>query len=326
MSKSEFAVGIDVGKDEVHVSVSDQTVRPFANTRKGLRSLVRWAHMNNSAGQTIRYCMEATGVYSVFCAHYLREFDRCACMSVVNPAQISAYRKARLSRSKTDRIDANVIRSFAETQELNDWQESPTVFLHLQQLVGQRDALNADLRRWQNRRHAQEFLPECDKTVRQIQRRMERTLNAEAAKLDTAIDKLCRSDPTLQTDIALLSSIPGIAERSAMNILAYGRRALTEYDRKGVVAQAGLAPGENQSGKSKPRARLAKAGDSRLRTALYMPTLVAIVHNPVIKKHYNHLLDKGKPKMVALVACMKKLLLIIQAMLKKQQTFNPKYA
>jgi len=321
MSKSEFSVGIDIGKEQVHVSVSDQPVRAFANNRRGLRSLVRWTQ-KCSAGQTIRYCMEATGVYSVFCAHHLRLLNRSACISVVNPAQISAYRKAQLTRSKTDRIDANLIRSFAETQRLQDWQERPAVFLRLQQLVAHREALSADLRRWKNRRHAQEYFPECDATVKHTQSRLERALSAQLAKTESAISELCQSDQTLQTNITLLCSIPGIAERSAVSVLAYGKGALTEYNRNELVAQAGLAPGERQSGKSHPRARLAKAGDSRLRTALYMPTLVGIIHNPVLKQHYNHLLDKGKPKMVAVVACMKKLLLIIQAMLKKQQTFN----
>jgi len=326
MSKSEFCVGIDVGKDELYVSVAQKKVKCFSNNRSGIRSLIKWAQKNADASP-VRYCMEATGVYSLFCAYTLRSCDESALISVVNPAQISSYGKAQLRRCKTDKIDADLIRSFADTQELNDWRPVSPVVLRLSQLVTQSDALRADLRRWKNRSHAQSFQPELDASVRKSQRKVERTLESQIVTLETAIKELWQNDEALQAQVKLLCSIPGIAELSAVRMLAYGKSTLTEYDRKELTAHAGLAPHHYQSGSSvRGRSRIAKQGDKRLRTALYMPALVGITHNPVLKKIYKRLLEAGKPKMVALVACMRKLLLMIQAIIKKQQPFNPNRA
>ena len=326
MIKSEFCAGIDVGKDELYVSVANRKVKRFVNNRSGIRSLVCWVRQT-ADDLPVRYCFEATGVYSVFCAYELRSCDDVSSISVVNPAQISAYGKAQLRRCKTDRVDAELIRSFAETQELNDWRpESPAV-LHLCQLVIQSDAFREDLRQWKNRCHAQSYQPELDKSVRESQRTIERSLERQLVKLDKAINELCQQDEELNSQVELLCGIPGIAKLSAVRLLAYGKATLTEYSRKELTAHAGLAPRHHQSGTSvRGKSRIAKQGDRRLRTALFMPALVGIAHNPVLKRLYKRLLDNGKPKMVALVACMRKLLLIIQAILKKQQSFNPNAA
>ena len=326
MSKREFSVGIDVGKDELYVSVSDKQVRRFVHSRAGIRSLARWVR-GLSGGLPVRYCLEATGVYSVSCAHHLHIVDKSGLISVVNPAQISAYGKAQLRRSKTDRVDAELIRSFAETQELHDWEVVSPVVLRLCQLVSQSDAVREELRRWENRRHALGFQPEVDCTVNKTQRSIERTLRRQLAALQAAIEALCKNDADLCSQVSLLCSIPGVAELSAVRLLAYGKSALTKYDRKELAAHAGLAPRQYQSGSSvRGKSRIAKQGDKRLRTALFMPALVGIVHNPILKRLYQRLLANGKPKMVALVACMRKLLLMAQAMLKKKQEFNPEMA
>ena len=163
--------------------------------------------------------------------------------------------------------------------------------------------------------------------MRKSQVAIERVLENQLAKLETAIKELCMSDKVLRKQVELLCSIPGVAELSAVRMLAYGKSTLTEYSRKELTAHAGLAPRHHQSGSSvRGRSRIAKQGDKRLRTTLYMPALVGIVHNPALKKLYKRLCEAGKPKMVALVACMRKLLLIIQAIIKKQLPFNPNCA
>lgn len=326
MSKPEFRVGIDVGKDELYVSVLKGKVKCFKHNRPGVRSLVGWTRQ--SAGDLpLRYCLEATGVYSLSCIYHLRSVDSSALISVVNPAQICAYSKAQLRRCKTDRVDAEVIRSFAASQELHNWRAESSVTVRLCQLVTQADALRTDIRQWKNRGHAQSFQPELDNTVRKTQRGIVRSLENQLAKLERAIQDLCRLDEELKLQVELLTSIKGIAQLTAVRLLAYGKSALTEYSRKELTAHAGLAPRHHQSGSSvRGKSRIAKQGDRRLRTALYMPVLVGIVHNPVLKRMYQRLLDNGKPKMVAIVACMRKLLMIVRAILKKKQPFNPKMA
>lgn len=270
--------------------------------------------------------MESTGVYSLSLAHRLNELDS-GSISVVNPAQISAYGKAQLRRAKTDRVDSQTILSFASSQSLNDWQPESSAVLRLCQLVAQSDAIREDLQQWKNRRHAQRYQPELDASVRKSQRAIERSLETQLRRLQTAIEQLCDAEKELGQQVGLLCSVPGIAELSAVRLLAYGKSTLRTHDRKELTAHAGLAPRHHQSGSSvRGRSRIAKQGDRRLRTTLFMPTLVGIAHNPVLKRLYQRLIENGKPKMVAIVACMRKLLLIIQAILKKQQPFNPERA
>lgn len=144
--------------------------------------------------------------------------------------------------------------------------------------------------------------------------------------MEQAIDQLCASDPELAQEVMILETIPGIARKSAVKILAYGREWLTKRTAKALTAHAGLAPHHYQSGTSiKGRSRLDKRGNKKLRYALYMPALVGIVHNPIIKPCYKRLCNNGKQKKLALVACMRKLLLIIRSMLINKKTFNPNY-
>jgi transposase len=145
-------------------------------------------------------------------------------------------------------------------------------------------------------------------------------------KIEQAVIELCGQDDELRQDVKLLCSIPGISNHSAVRVLAYGKNVLRDLNRKALTAHAGLAPAQKQSGISiHGKSRIAKQGDRRLRTALFMPALVAAYHNPILKNFYQRLLKKGKPKMIAIVAVMKKLLLMIQAILKNKITFNPKY-
>lgn len=322
MSKESFFVGVDVGKDELWVAIDGRRPRRFAHCTSGIRLMHEWAE-EAAEGSPLHFCMEATGVYSLSVAYQLFTYPNTV-LSVVNPAQINAYAKAQLKRTKTDQVDARVILSFAQSQRLPIWSPESKSLRQLYQLVVQADAIRAGLRQWANRRHAQEYAPDLPETVKKTQQAIVRSLTRQLAKIEQAIAVLCRTDPELKEQVELLVTITGIAHLSAVKVLAYGGNALTQRSRKELTAHAGLASRHHQSGTSvRGKSHLAKQGDQRLRTALYMPTLVGIVHNPVLKQFYQHLLEMGKPKMVALIACMRKLLLIIRSMLINKKPFNP---
>ena len=278
------------------------------------------------AGETtIHLCMEATGVYSQHLAIKLLELSGLE-VSIVNPARIKAYSEVLFRRSKTDMIDAEVIRCYAESQKPATWQPAPKAKRQLYELVAQMDSVQESLRQWRNRRHAQEYITDLPRTVSEVQRTIERTLEKQLVKLERAIDQLCAENAELAQQITILTSIPGIARKSAVQVMAHGREWLTERSAKALTAYAGLASHHHESGTSvKARPRLDKRGNKRLRKALYMPALVATVHNPIIKKFYQRLCRRGKAKMLALVACMRKLLLIMRSMLIKKNAFNPKF-
>jgi len=321
MSKDVFYVGVDVGSREVCGSVAGLKARCFAHSGKGIVSLRAWAD-KTAAGREQHFCLEGTGVYGVSVATLLlREPD--TRVSIVNPAQIKAFAKAQLRRCKTDQVDAEVIRQFAEATQPPLWQPPSKEQRQLSELVLLRDQLLAELQQWRNRRHSREYLNDLPTIVKQTYQGLLRSLRRQLQKVESAITAFVAENAQIAQQVQLLSSIPGIADRSAVQLLAYGQNWLTDVSAKALVAHCGLAPHPKQSGSSLNRGgALDKRGNWRIRKALYMPTITAIRHNPIIKNFYVRLCARGKAKMVAIIAAMKKLLLIARAILKHKKTFN----
>jgi transposase len=325
MSKTTFYVGIDVGQEELVVAVEGSKARSFKHTLAGIGKMVIWVKGLDMDG-TPHFCLESTGVYGYFLASHLTvKFGMT--VSVINAAQISAFARAQLRRTKTDQVDAQVILNFAQTQHPPIWQPETKVIRHLYHLVVTADKLSQTSQQWSNRSHCHKYVDDLPPIIKKTHQSLQRALKQQILRIEKEIKILIHDDPQLEQQIQLLCSIPGVAIKSASRIMAYGRRALVERNRKAIVAHAGLAPAQKQSGISiHGKSRIAKQGDRRLRKALFMSALVAAHHNPCLKIFYQRLLKKGKPKMLALTAVMKKLLLMIQAILKNKTPFNPNYA
>jgi transposase len=324
MNKDRFCVGIDVGKDELVTAVEGGAMKTFGTTTGEVRRLARWV-IKQAGSQAVHIGMEATGVYSHGVASGLSRYEQFV-VSVINPAQIKAFGRAMLVRTKTDRVDAKVIREFVRSQSPEAWTPPSPLRQRLYALVVQADALGVEIRQWKNRQHAQDHDVDTPEAVTSSTATIISSLKNEQKRLYETIDHLCASEPELVKDMALLTSIKGVGTRSASQILAYGGESLTSRSRRQLDAHAGLVPAERQSGTSvRGKSHLAKQGNARLRHALYMPTLVAVHFNPTLARFYERLLARGKIKKVALVACMRKLLNIIRAMLTKRTAFDPTY-
>jgi len=322
MCKKTFYVGIDVGQEELWVAMEGKKARSFPHTLSGIKQMHGWVSRTNKDG-LFHFCMEATGVYSQSLAACLLELPQTQ-VSIVNPAQIAYYAKAQLRRTKTDRVDSGVILSFAKSQNPPLWKPPSEALQRLYQLVVQADALKAELGSWRNRAHTHGYTPHLPEIVVQSTKSIRRFLERELDKLEREIGRLCQEKAELSAQMELLISIPGIAHLTASRLLAYGGSYLGSLSARAMVAYAGLAPRERQSGTSvHGKSRLGKQGNARLRHTLYMPTLCALNHNPLIRAFYQRLLAHGKLKMVAVAACMKKLLLIAKAVLVTQKPFNP---
>jgi len=324
MSKSSFYIGIDVGASELVAALVGRKPRCFKHSRTGIKAMVKWA--KKIALETpLHFCLEATGVYGYSVACCLHQEHHIS-VSVINPAQIASYGKAQLRRTKTDNVDAQIILSFAQSQNPPLWKPESSTIRQLYYLVVESSRIRKALGQWGNRKHGQNYLKDIPKVIKQAQKALDRTMHRQLEKIEQAIVELCCQNEELKQDVELLCSIPGISNHSAVRVLAYGKNTLRDYNRNALTAHAGLAPAQRQSGTSiHGKARIAKQGDRRLRTTLFMPALVAAYNNPILKTFYQKLLKKGKPKMLALVAVMKKLLLMIQAILKNKIPFNPKY-
>jgi transposase len=327
MSKAICWVGVDVGKSELCVAIADRRPRMFAHTKAGVRTLWRYCRRVAPTG-VVHLCMESTGAYSRLLAVRLQGLEQPGLrLSIVNPACIKAFAKAQLRRTKTDAVDARVILAYAQSQCPPPWTFPSAALRELYQLVRQADAVQDDLQAWTNRAGSHDEGPERVTVVRQTDRAICRHLQRQLVRLQTAITALFARATELQRQRALLESIPGIGEKTAPRLLAYGGTVWMSHSDKELTAYAGLAPSHHQSGRSvRGKSHLAKQGNSALRHSLYMAALAAIRVNPVIRPVRNRLLDRGKTKMTAVAASMRHLLLIARAVLRNQTPFDPEYA
>ena len=324
MSKETFYVGVDVGQDEVWAVVVGRKPRSFKQTVSGVRSLRQW--VSKAAGNArVHLCMEATGVYSYLLGSRLHPYADTE-VSIVNPAQIKAFARAQLRRTKTDQVDARVILAFAISQHPRPWKPESPATQQLYQLVTQLETLKADRQEWRNRLRTQGLVPNLAPRLKKSSTAIIRSFERQIAVVHKQITRLCNADPELRRQVKLLCSVDGFGKLTAVSMLASGKRALTERSDKALTAHTGLAPCHRQSGTSlHGKSTIAKQGDKRLRRILYMPALVASQHNPIIRSFYQRLIQGGKPKKLALVACMRKLLLIARAILISGKPFNPNY-
>lgn len=327
MKANILLVGIDVGRRELVVAIRSGEqihVLRFANDPVGRRHFVAAMLRRAASGTTIRVALEATGPYSFELALLLSKTARFE-VSVINPKTIKHFLRAQGARGKTDQIDARGILQYLELMPFRPWSAPAPVLLALQAIARRLYQLNVERTREANRLEALEVLGAAGRTVAADLRRAIRQIDRRMEKLEAAAVELFRSDAVLHRKYELVTSITGIAQKSAIRLL--GELLILDPTMKGTqwVAYAGLDPRPRQSGTSLDGHRyISKAGNRYIRAALYMPALVAIRHEQVITQHYQHLVDeRGKPKMIAIVATMRKLLLCLHSMLKNNTPFDP---
>ncbi len=315
----KVVLGIDIAKETfVVVLVRDEqrSQGEFSNDPAGYEQLGRW--LNKRKAKTVHACLEATGRYGDALAVWLHESGHG--VSVINPARLKAYAQSRLSRTKTDGVDAGLLADFCLTQSPEAWTPPDPAWPELQAMVRQLDALQATRQQELNRLAAHP--PSA--VVRQTIEAHIAFLDAQIKTLKTQIRDHIDRHPDLKSQHDLLTSIPGIGDTTANLILAEIRDLRAFDDAGQVVAYAGLNPRHRQSGKSvHGHSTLSKCGNARLRRGLYMPALVAKRFNPFIQAFCARLAQNGKPHMVVLAAAMRKLLVLAYGVVKSGQPVDP---
>jgi transposase len=294
--------------------------RAFPNDPGGFAALLAWADRHAPGGDT-HFGMEATGGYEDALATHLHAAGRA--VSVVNPTRVKYAGVMRGRRNKTDRADARLIAEYTRDEAPPAWSPPAPEVRELQALVRRRD----DLRQLAAHEKARLDSPLLTPAARKSVARVVRLLGREADAMQAAADAVIAATPARAADRALLVSISGVGTQTASTVLA----ELPALDRvpsaQAAAAYCGLSPREFKSGSSvRGRTRLSKAGNARLRKALYLPTLTAIRFNPVLKGFFERLVDAGKPRMQAVGACMRKLVMICYGVLKNRAPFDPNWS
>ncbi|MEW5986686.1 MAG: transposase [Chloroflexota bacterium] len=321
MMTTPTILGIDVAKETVEVFLAVEPARRghFGNDESGFAQLSRWLQKQGVA--QVWACLEATGAYGEALALYLHEQGHW--VSVVNPARIKKYGESKLSRNKTDRLDAALIADFCSSQKPGRWSPPPPEVRHLQALTRRLDDLRADHVREQNRLQAggHATVVRCS-----IESHLA-FLSQQIAQLEQEMQAHVNQHPPLQADQALLLSIPGIGVKTAAYLLAELPDIRRFSQSAQAVAFAGLSPHRRESGATiRQRAHLTPIGQPRLKAALYWPAITAMRFNPLIRALAERLAQRGKEKMVIVGAAMRKLLQLAYGVLKSRRPFDPHYA
>jgi transposase len=317
----KMCIGVDIGKLTFVAAIKDPNkdkpkTKSFSNNEEGFKALLEWTEAYST--ETYHVCMESTGKYGDKLATFLHAQNWI--VSIVNPTKIKYFGKTQLARNKTDSIDSKLILQYCELFNPAIWQPMPAEVQALQELTKRLDTLNTMLLQEQNR------LENVSEIIKESITDTISYLESEIKKVEKKIKVHIAENPRFKRQEALLASIPGIGEKTLSKIIAFLAEPTRFNDAKKVAAFVGLNPQHYQSGTSLNHSHLSKTGDADLRRMLYMPTLVALRYNPIIKAFYERLVGKGKPKKVAVCAAMRKLVHMIYGVLKSDTPFDPSLA
>jgi transposase len=311
MDQAPCFVGIDVSKDrlDVHLGPSGEA---FAVPRspEGLERLVERLRTRRPA----LIVLEATGGFEITVAAALAAAG--LPLAVVNPRQIREFARSTGRLAKTDRLDAEVIALFAERVRPEPRPLADADAQALGELVARRRQIVEMIGMESNRQHQAR-----DARIRtRIQTHLA-WLQQALADIDHEIDGQVRRSPVWRESEQLLTSVPGVGKVTARTLLA-DLPELGKLNRRKLAALVGVAPFNRDSGKLRGRRAIA-GGRFAVRNALFMATLSAIRWNPLIRSHYTRLRQRGRPAKVAIVACLRRLLTILNAMLRERVSWQP---
>lgn len=296
-------IGVDVGKHNLFLSHNGQ-VEAIDNDTK---SLARWLKQQPQA-QSATWVYEPTGGYEYRLKEFLAKRKLLQCCAHAN--YIRHYAKARGILAKTDRVDAAVIENYAKDFSITGQLE--TLENTQARAVLKRREQVIQMRQQEKNRLESTY----DKAMQHLVKKHIAQLTKDIAKLDELMEEYISKDETLSKYKALYESVPGIG-RVVSTQLVLNLPELVTHDSKALAALVGVAPINRDSGKLKGH-RYIGGGRHNIRCALYMSVLSAMRHNCEIKKFYTRLKAAGKPSKVAMVACIRKLLMILKSIAIRQ--------
>lgn len=313
-----FYLGIDVAKAKLDCALrlpdGKYRNKVVENNSDGFTALSEW--LDKHGPQHAHVCMEATGVYWEAVAEYLAHQKMT--VSVVNPSQIKAFGASRLIRTKTDRVDAQLIAAYCCERQPAPWQAPSLNEQELRALVLRLDALHGMRTQESNRLEVARDAVKAD-----IQNHID-WLDNEIKKLLQKIRDHIDKDPDMQSKRDLLDSIPGLGERTIALLLAFCLHPGRFANARQAAAFAGLDPRQHESGSSvKGKPRLSKIGHAFLRKGFYMPAMVTLYRTDWGKLFRERLAAAGKPPKLIIGAMMRKLIHVAFGVLKSRKPFDP---
>ena len=325
--------GIDVAQKELVVTLGrmleDFSIELFAykvfkNNDKGILALVEWTEKLTDNEISVRYLMEATGVYHQKFAYYLDE-NNCD-VSIVLPNKISNYIRTLELKTITDKSCSQAIAQFGLERKLDNWTKPNNVYKELQQLTRERDQIVQERSIVKNQIHPENS--EAEPNVKSLDRMTSRIkfLNSQEKEIKDDITVIVKGNADLQQIINRVTTIPGVGALTATIVLAETNGFELIRNKSQLASYSGLDVKEKQSGTSvKGKPRISKKGNRNLRKSMHLPSLTAVKWDENFKEIYARLISKHGIKMKALVAIQRKILELIYVLFKNETIYDKQY-
>lgn len=327
------SLGIDVSKDDIQCCYCYMTSKKdikikgstsFENTAKGFKELEKWLKRWLIAEMELTIVMEATGVYYENLAYFLAEREHNVC--VLLPNMVKSFAKSLNIKSKNDKVDSKILAQMGLERNLKAWQPPSKDARLLKELTRERDMLIKDKTATMNQLHSLEHAKDTNKpTIKRAEERIA-LLVKQIKSIENQIDTLIKSNADIKQSVARLISIPGVGVITAAIVLAETDFFKLFRNKSQLVSYAGLDIIERQSGTSIAGVkRISKKGNAHLRKILYLPAMVHIGKKSMYVQNYLNIVERTRIKKKGIIAVQRKLLVLMYALHKKQEDFNPSY-
>ena len=326
-------IGIDGGLKDFKVCfmilTQDQSLkikgtRTFSNNLKGFEAFDKWVENKKLKDITLRFTMEATGVYYEQLAYYLH--GRGYYVSVLLPNRSKAYFQTLNLKSKTDKLEAKALAQLGLERKFAKWEPMSDQMYRIKRLCRERVMLLEEKTMISNRLHAEQH---CQSPAQSIIKRMKDRLELLAKQIrqvEKQILQLTQKDKLLFERIEKICQLKGLGFSTVISIVAETNGFTLFTNRAQLTSYAGYDVIERQSGSSvRGKTRISKKGNRYIRRALHLPALSVIRYNEEFKQLYDRIYDRTKIKMKGIVAVQRKLLLLIFTLFNKNQAYDPNY-
>lgn len=329
-------VGIDIGKDSFYVCyvIVNQEGRSiikgtksFQNNISGFLKFSEWCQKRNKTPEVLPvFVMEATGVYYEELAYFLYEHEHQ--VSVQLAQKLKYFAKGCNIKTKTDKVDARMIAQFGVEKNLSGkalWSPPSKEFKSIRDLSREHTCLKKSLTSVKSQLHALKHAKYVNKDVIELKEQQILFLKEQIAQSEEFIEDLIAKDEKLDEKIKKICTIKGVQIFTVVKILAETNGFLLFNNIRQLVSYAGLDVVQSESGTIKGKTKISKKGNARLRTALYMPAMSAIQYNATMKNYYERVNEGRTIKRQGLIAVMRKLLIIVYTLWKKDEEYVENY-
>jgi transposase len=329
----KYSVGLDISSKKINVCISSidamqrvvvKSSTVIANSIKGFESLVLWIAKHKKEAIPVVICMEATGIYHENCAYFL--FERGFSVSIVLPNKAKKYLEALGLKSKNDSIDAKGLAQMGAEQCLDTWQPMGTFFYELRMLTRQHQNVTELKTVLKNQLDSMSYAMHQSDSVNQQLRETIALFDAQLKALNQAIKKHLQTDSDIVERVNNILEMKGLGVLTIATVLAETNGFTLFKNYKQVISYAGYDVVEAQSGTRVGKTKISKRGNSHIRRALHMPSLVVIqCQVKQFKDLFDRTYAKHGIKMKSYVAVQKKILVMIYQLWKKNQAYNHNY-